>query len=73
METSPAMMREYCVVTHTRGSEWIRMRGFATRVFGPVSKLVNPQHGSPYTQGTAPQKKKGNEKNKIGKRIEVAE
>jgi len=52
------MTREYCVVTHTRGSEWILI-WFATRVVGPVSKLVNPQHGSPYTQrGTAPKKKK---------------
>jgi len=55
------MTREYCVVTHTRGSEWIHIwGGFATRVVGPVSKLVNPQHGSPYTQqGTAPKKEKG--------------
>lgn len=64
------MTREYCVVTHTRRSEWnlIWREGFATRVVGPLSKLVNPQHGSPYTRrGTAPQKKKAMRKLKSGK------
>jgi hypothetical protein len=44
------------------------IEGFATRVVGLVSKLVNPQHGSPYTQrGTAPGKN-NNGKNKIGRK-----
>ena len=70
IKTSPAMTREYCVVMHMRWSEWIHVgRGFATRVVVPVSKLVKPQHGSPYTQrGTAPKKKKKAIRNKIGRK-----
>jgi hypothetical protein len=51
------------------------MGGFATRVVGPVSKLFNPQHGSPYTQqGTAPQKKKKAKRKIIsGGRHKIAE
>jgi hypothetical protein len=66
------MTREYCVVTHTRGSEWILIwgEGFATRVVGPLSKLVNPQHGNPYTQmghgPTEKEKKKAMRKLKSG-------
>jgi hypothetical protein len=42
------------------------MGKFATRVVGPVSKLVNPQHGSPYTNGAPPHReKKGNVNNKM--------
>jgi hypothetical protein len=59
IKTRPATSREECVVRHTHGSEWIRMRGIATRVVSPVSKLVNPQHVQPvHLKGHGPNEKK---------------
>lgn len=59
IKTSPATSRKECVARHTHGSEWIRMRGIATRVVSPVSKLVNPQHVQPvHLKGHGPNEKK---------------
>jgi hypothetical protein len=68
IETSPAITREYCVVTHMRGSEWIRIWGGS-----PPGLLVPYQSSSILStaartpNGARPhrKKKKGNAKNKI--------
>jgi hypothetical protein len=68
METSPAMTRGYCVVTHTHGSDSY-IGGFATRVVSPVSKARQSSAWQPvHPTGHRPTEKKAMRKIKSRKR-----